>query len=73
MGFSISGAVDSAVGAVKGAVNDIAKRLGLPSPFAADGGNASSLLQQFENDFPNQIWSIRGDDWYQVYGYQFSI
>jgi len=73
MGFSIGDAVNSAVGAVKGAVNDVAKKLGLKSPFTADGGNKSDLLDAFEKETGGKNWVINGADWYEVYGYQFSI
>ena len=61
---------------VKSAVNTGAKALGLESPFDGDSTVAAALeteyLEQYKSD-GGKIWSVKGADWYQVYGYQFAV
>lgn len=65
MGFSI--------GDVKSAINKGAEALGVKSPFDTSTTSATSLEEAFTKDAKGNTWTINGADWYQVYGYQFSI
>jgi hypothetical protein len=66
------GFLDSA----KSVVNSAAKALGVESPFGGDAIVASTLKDEFSKQYKadgGKIWSVKGADWYQVYGYQFAI
>lgn len=68
----MSGLLGKAVDAI-GTVGD---KLGIDLPITSNNLNETPIVSEFFGRFPGsekEIWSVQGQDWYKVFGYQFVI